>query len=381
MRLSVVLAAIALLFAGCASSDEPEPAATNETPAGDAAPTVAPVDDGTVPMDMDVGAAPHIHDYWQGKERVTLFEGTVTPNSTGDAFFATTFTAIFAQEARVGGQPWLLPDGSIVFEGTGSMEVTATLPDPTTTSLAMSYKSAERPDFTDPITLPTGTPVVIEIAPQMTDMPHSATSRWAFFFQPEAPGTMLGPFELKIDVVNMRDVGLFPGHPDLFEGANEKVLMDGHHRTEKFAYATRAAYLLQNGDFGEPEFTPEQIVPMETTLIRVEVLITGTEAAAGEVTEARFFYRGADTSALQPGGEPVEGSFAEGRLVWEVPVEMIMTDSPYATESQWRFMVEPATQFTGEDPTCGGCVDSALEFDVLITAFKELPKPAAGPTA
>lgn len=368
-----LLAALAVLLAGCAtpSADDAAeaPAATEE---GASAPAATPaIDDGTARMDADVGHQPHIHDYWQGRERVTLFQGEVAPNSTGDAFAATTFTALFAREARVGGQPWLLPDGQIVFEGTGGLEITATPVDPTTTSLSLSYKHANTPDFTEPMPLPSGSPVWIEVTPEMADMPHSATSRWAFFFQPEAPGVMLGAFELRVDIVKMHDVDLFPGHPDLWEGLAERVVMDGHHRTEKAAYATRGLYLMENGDFGEPEFAPQRTIPMETTRIVVDVTITGSEATAGEVTQARFFFRGADSSQLQSGGAPVEGTFESGRLKWEIPVEMEMTDSPYANESQWRFMVEPATQFTGADPTCGGCVDSALEFDVVITAYRE----------
>lgn len=369
MRPLVALLALAVLLAGCAGQvEEPE---LNATAAENG--VNVEFEEGAL-AEFDAGAVPHLHDYWQGRERVTLFDGLVTPNSTGDAFMATTFTAIFAQEARAGGVPFLLPDGAIVYEGTGQMEITAAPEDATTSSITLSYKSADTTEWTEPIALAAGAPLVIELTPAMTDMPHSPTSRWQFFFQPESPGVMLGAFHLTLDIVKTRDVTEFPGHPDHFHGAMDKLLMSATHRTEKAAYATRGAYLAQNGDFGEPEFPLASIVPMDTTKLRIEVNITGTEATAGEVTEARFFYRGADSSTLQPGGEPIEGTFAEGRLVWEIPVTMEMTDSPYATQSQWYLMVEPATESMegGPDPTCGGCVDSALEFEVVVIAYRDV---------
>lgn len=370
LRLLALCLVLSLLLAGCATETAPSAASEGATdavgvPAGATNETLA---------EFDADLVPHLHDYWQGRERVTLFEGEVTPDAGGEGLDSTLIAAGFGREARVGGVSFRLPDGAIVYEGAGTMEITATPADPTTTSIALAYKPADRAEHSEPVTLEPGQPFLLDLPPEWTDMPHSPTSRWAFFFQPESPGAMLGPFTLRIDVVRTRDVTLFPGHPDLWDGPNAtaRVLMEGSHRTEKFAYATRGVYLMENGDFGEPEFAPQKTVPMETTLVRVEVHITGTDATAGEVTEARFFFRGADSSQLQSGGEPVEGSWEEKRLVWEVPVTMEMADSPYATESQWRFMVEPATQFTGADPTCGGCVDSALEFDVVITALREV---------
>ena len=359
-----------LLLAGCLGAEEPpagvEPA---DAPAADGSPR-APATGGDAPAAQDLGHQPHIHDYWLGRERVTLFDGEVQAGPENSTFGAL-FTATFAREARVGWVDFLLPDGSIVYEGTGQMEVTAAWSDPAVTSLGVSAKPANTPEYGPVLPLENGGTLVLTVSPEMTDMPHMTTSRWAFLFTAgESPGAAMGPFHLRIDVVKMRDVGLFPGHPDLFGGKTEKVLMQAHHRTEKAAYATRGAYLVQNGDFGEPEFQLADLVPMETKRLRVEVIVTGAEATAGEVTEARFFYRGADTSQLRPGGDPVEGSFEEGRLVWEVPVEMEMTDSPYSPESQWWLMVEPATQLSDADPTCGGCVDSALEFDVVVTAYR-----------
>lgn len=323
---------------------------------------------------FDVGTQPHLHDYWVGKERVTLFDGSVDPNT--HAMEATLIAAAFDREARAGGVWWLLPEGSIVYEGTGAIEFTASWSDPTVTSLGVAYAPADASEMGPLLPLVNGDTLTIPVTPSMTDMPHSTTSRWQFYFGPvENPSVALSPFDLQIDIVKTREVDLFPGHPELFEGASSKVLFEDSHRTFKASYATRGPYLLENGDFGEPVFAPTHVVPMETVLIRVEVHVTGTEASAGEVTEVRFFHQSAASNTLTAGGM---GRLADGdRFVWDVEVTMDMTDSPYASTSQWRFMVEPATQFTGEDPSCGGCVDSALEFDAVITAFATLPEDEA----
>lgn len=370
-----LLLAFAVLAAGCVGS---EPAADDVDPSG------ATMDDGAAPVPADGGVSgasaedlghqPHLHDYWTGREQVTLFDGEL--DGSQSAVDSALVAAAFEREARAGGVFFLIPEGNIVFEGTGRMVITATWSDPLVTSLGVSYKHANTPEFSEMLPLENGVPLELDIAPEMCDMPHSSTSRWAFFFGPMGnPSASMGAFGLKLDIVKMRDIALFPGHPDLFFGETQKALFDGHHRTEKVSYATRGPYLLENGDFGEPEFAPTQVVPMETQMIRIEVTVTGTEATAGEVTEVRFFYRGADSNQLMPGGS---GSLADGMtFTWDVPVTMEMADSPYATTSQWRFMVEPATSMSELDPTCGGCVDSALEFDAVITAYAVLPEDAA----
>ena len=367
MRFLPLLAA-ALLLAGCASpAPENAPADANATVAPEGG-EVAPVDDGTKPMSTDVGHMPHMHDYWDGKERVTLFDDDVAAEGA-DPFMILGG----APGGRVGAVYWRLPDGAVIMEGTGEMELLATWDDPMVTSLAVSFRPTPNDAWSEPLALPASEAVRVPITPVMTDMPHMTTSRWEFMFYPaDAPGSLMGPFHLKLDIVKLRDIMMFPGHPELFNGRPEKTLHDMDHEHTEQSYAMRAPQIVTEGGFQEKFVTPTELVPMETKAMRIELDVLETSASPGEVHEIRFFYRGADTNYLgHPTVLPLEGSLAEGRLIYQFPVVPEQTDSPYADESQWLFFVEPATKFTGQDaePTAGGATDVSIQYHLKVIAY------------
>lgn len=365
-----LLAALALL-AGCVSE---EPAPETDAPAADArAAPQAAVDDGEAPMAADVGHMPHMHDYWQDMERIVLFDGEIDPSQGADPF-SPFLSLLVDKEAKLGGGvPWRFPDGAIVFEGTGQMDFTAEWSDPLVTSLQVQYVTGASPEPSAPLALPPGETVSLAVTPEMTDMPHMKTSRWTLFFEAaESPGVAMAPFRLKVEIVKLRDIMTFPGHPELFEGKPEKVIEDGDHEHSEVSYAKRAPNLALSGAFGEKEIPPSQLVPMETKAMRMEITVVEATAAPGEVSEIRFFYHGANTTFMgHPTILPLEGSFEEGRLVYQVPVAMEETDTPYGAQSQWRFFVEPATRFTGQDaePTAGGMTDVSIRYHLKITVY------------
>jgi hypothetical protein len=142
------------------------------------------------------------------------------------------------------------------------------------------------------------------------------------------------------------------------------------HEFSQVSYAKRTPQLALSGAFGETEITPGKLVPMDATWMRAEVDVTKAESTPGQIVDIRFFYHGADRQINQhPYYLPVSGSFADGHLVYEFPVTMEMTDSPYGSASQWRFLVEPVTSMTGQDPACGGCTDTTFGFTLKLTAF------------
>jgi hypothetical protein len=356
-------------MAGCVAE---EPAADpSHATSVDVGPA-APVDDGAAPMATDVSHMPHLHDYWEGRERVTLFDDDIDP-SQGDDPFQNLEPVLVDKQAKAGRLLWRLPDGKIVYEGTGTLEVTATWDDPRVTSLAFEFQPAGSNEFSEPEPLPPGEVVSVPVAPKMTDMPHTKTSRWVFAFETaDQPGVALGPFHLRVDIVRVADIMVFPGHPALFEGRPEKVIEDGDHEHSEVSYARRAPQLATEGEFGEKTITPARPVPMETKAMRIELDILDTSSTPGVVSDINFFFHGADTTFYgHPSVLPMEGSLASKRLIYQFPVEMEQTDSPYADSSQWLFFVEPTAKFTGQDaePTCGGCTDVSIKYHIKAIAY------------
>lgn len=384
----VLLATLLLLAggsAGCVASNEGEDDADAGPGSGEGDDPVGPHGEGDAPpVDAKRGPAsgngtgnrPHLHDYWGDQDRVTLFDGEVDL-SEPDPFGWSFARLYFEKTPALGGAEWLMPDGATVYEGTGQLDVTASWDDPRVTSLGLSHRSPASQERSSWAALTSGKPHAIEVTPDMTDMPHTTTSRWAFYFAPaEAPGVAMGPIRLKVDIVRMRDVGLFPAHPDLFEGKPEKILHDEAHSFREVSYPKRVPNFVMTGEFGEKEVTLASLVPMETVWMRVEVDVSKVEATPGQVADVRFFYHGADRSAIShPYLLPIEGSLAEKRLVYAFPVAMEETDTPYGKESQWRFFVEPTTKFAGheDEPDCGGCTDVAIDYRMKVIAYSGVP--------
>lgn len=373
MRRALALLWVLLVLGGCAEPALDE-APTADEAVEDASATAA---SGAAPVARsgnatDLGHMPHLHDYWSGKDRVTLFDDVIDPGENQDPF-ENLEPFLVDKEPKLGRTVWRLPDGAIVYEGTGTMEITATWDDPRVTAIALEYRSGVDAEFGEPLPLPHGETLSIPITPEMTDMPHMSTSRWVFGWEPaDAPGAALGPFNVKIDIVRVADVMLFPGHPELFEGKPEKVLHDLDHEQAEVSYAKRVPNLATQGDFGEKTVSPQKVVPMETKAMQVEVTVLDTSATPGVVSDIRFFYHGADTTFLgHPYVIPYEGSFDTGVLVYRFPVTMEQTDTPYGEQSQWVFFVEPVTKFVGadEEGECGGCTDVSIKYHLKVVAY------------
>lgn len=372
---SALALVLILVTAGCLGAKAPEPAATNG--AAPAAATGPQNDDGSRPTQVvDTGAMPHMHDYWKSRERVTLYEGDVDPGQIdlGDQFVTTGAH----KEAKTGSITWHLPDGSIVYEGAGQMDLTATWNDPKITSLSMAFKAASDKQMRSALPLESAKAVTLPLTPDMTDMPHTKASRWEFHFAPaQSPGALMAPFHLKVDIVKLGDINTFPAHPRLFGGKHEKVINDASYEFSESSYVMRAPQLFQTGEFGEKLVTPTDIVPMESAWIRAELDISKATSTPGQVVDVNFFYRGANTSYLgHPYWLPSAGNFASKHMQWDFPVMMEQTDSPYAKESQWRFFVEPATSITGQDPKGGGTTDVTISYHLKLTVFDHQPDGA-----
>src|SRR5581483_7327327 len=175
MRVALLL--VAALFvtgglAGClgGSPAPAKPAAVNVS-AASSGPGVAVDTGNSTNASGDMGQMVHMHDYWAGKERVRILDQDI--NVQPQDALAQTFTNTFRyQDPAVGGITVRPPDGTLVYEGTGKMEITATWNAPTVSSVTVRYRSAASSDRSQPKPLTSGSPVSVDVTPDMPDMPH-----------------------------------------------------------------------------------------------------------------------------------------------------------------------------------------------------------------
>lgn len=375
--LLVAASLVATLGAGCLGGNEardanPREAASNATVEQDAAALANITDTGEGTMNASMGHMPHLHDYWEGRERVTILDEDVTVDERSLLFF-TFFNAFREQSPSLGGVAIGLPDGATVYEGTGQVEVTVSWEEPTITAMAVRVRSAAGPEFSEPNPLASGTALAIPVTPEMSDMPHVSASRWRFLFTPgDAGNAIYGTFHVKVDVVKMRDIALFPGHPELFAGASEKILLDANGKSAQQNGLNQFVSAVSGG--GDPSATSgvqsQEIVPMETLEMRVDLTINSvTTASGGEAQSVELVFKSAETNRWRS-AELLEGDVASGKLVFAIPVEMSMVDSPYAKESDWWFDVRVSAQAVpGTDTACRGCTDAQVDYHVTVTAF------------
>ncbi|MFA5862672.1 MAG: hypothetical protein WDA16_13355 [Candidatus Thermoplasmatota archaeon] len=361
--------AFAGCFSGATSGSSSEKTQTQSASATNSSINSSLVDDGSGNMTVDTGHMAHMHDYWQGRERVTLMETDLQVDVPTAMMF--TFFDLSRGTAGVGGVSVNLPDEQIVFEGTGKMEFTATWTDPTITGMGLTYKTAASPSYGAPKDITSGTPAVIVVAPDMTDMPHSKTSRWGFLLAPDKAGEVIyGKIHVKVDIVRMRDITLFPGHPELFHGLHTLELWKGSASSSQTTFVTQGANAITKSPGQDDTLQSKVVVPMETLNMTANLTVKTVNSDVGKMTNLTFLVKAANTNRyLAAKLIGVDAATNTYRYAWMV--DMRMTDSPYAKESSWRFDVQVDT-----DPSqgtfnsqCGGCSNAKIDYDLEVIAY------------
>lgn len=367
----LVGALLLLAFAGClggSGGDAPHVDAPTPT-AADASLDNVTVDDGAAPMDMDAGHMPHIHDYWKDRERVTLMDEDVTVDAPEALFW--TFVDISRGTPGVGGALVRLPDGQIVYEGSGKLEFTASWTDATVTGMAMSYRTPAETAWQKAGDVKSGNALAIDLTPEMTDMPHAKNSRWQFLLMPAAGQTVVGKFHVKVDIIRLSDITVFPGHPQLFNGEHTLQLFKGSGSSTQQLFVQDWANMLQ-GKMTDDGVTSQKVVPMETRSMTANLTIKGVNGAnPDQVGNVYLLVKPADRGRYMM-AEAVESD--EGNMVYRFAwlVEMQSTDSPYAEESDWKFDVIVTTDNGALPGECGGCGNLQVEYDLEVIAYDDV---------
>lgn len=322
----LALVAVSLVLAGCtAEPPAPEPEA----------PTVILVTDvndvESLSNDSFMMAA-HQHDYWGGKERLTVLDATIEPGECCVTMGGGGLDLMFAPA-----------DGSVVPHGTARVEVTVTFAE----GMLAHYGAPELLVRTaaDHEPLPVaaiedGAPTVIETSEAQLDLPHQSLSAWRFLVHLRpGPSTMLtqwdGQLHIVAEAVRGREIPIYPPHPDLWNGAEAiELFMD------------EQAPMLWAGTIDENErgyscifgCWPQIHRPVNGTVVpydaaMIEVVL---DARPSPGTDFGLKHHGADTrnfTDLQP--TSVEGTVR----TYHVPVTPATGDSPYAVQSVWGFAI------------------------------------------
>lgn len=384
----VLLALVTLPLAGCLGGEEPTDIETSSNESlslasDNALPGNVSAVNATKPADMTGGDAPHIHNYWGEKERITLFDDDLELWTLDGGNFNDLF---LKKQVAVGGRWWSLPEGSTVYEGTGQIDLTVTWTDPTITGLSASYKPANTPwtleSFSEPVPLASGTPYTIEVTPEMTDMPHVAVSGWEFRFSAAGtPAVAQGMFHLKMEIVRMRDIMAFPGHPVTYVDTTSYVLADKDFDYKAPSFVSDIASFATGGARPEP-LAPDAPVPMGTRALLVEIKVASGSSAAPLAKQS-----GLDLNYRTAGGnwdyiQPLNST--GDTYVFAIPVEDGDIDSPYGTTSNWAFYPRLRQQSGVPVPglrgfNCGGCFDQQIQGHIVVTAYEMDPTGKIAP--
>jgi hypothetical protein len=311
-----LLALALLLLAGC--SQAPASAPANE------APGVI-----TDPLDVSSSAAgSHVHDYWQGRDRVTVVDET---RDIGLVSYG-------GDHGPIGF--FHPPEGSIVPQGTGVLEATLSWQDGEESLLgvgsaytrvelwAKTAADAMARFMADAVN---GQAVRFNITYDDADPPHYTVSLWEFqamFWNDGGDQTSFsGTITLQAKAFRTLPLQPFPAHPDLWNGATELLLLEHSGSVEQIhAVLTYACTRGCLPFVGLPNGT---VVPHDAR----EVVVQFTPSPDSTPVPVRLTFHGADTRSFSNAtGQP-----SGGGQVYSIPLKPGMGDSPYALQSLWEF--------------------------------------------
>lgn len=384
MRLEPWLAATLILVSGCA---------------GQASPTDAGGASETAPINVDPAPSPtepnntfvpkfHTHDYWSGRSSLILFgphNVRLGQDLLEETYFqengvlvgATTF------DTKTDGEDVSLADKTdVVYQGTSRIEVTFKwresneLP-----GVSFYFKPANTPTFTLLGPVQNGQTYRIDMKPGWADMPHQLSlSRWKFRLEAYNPATAGYPYkvhvargevEVSMTIFNGGERFIDPPHPYFFTGGPVRYAGEVNRTFSNCVYVNNTK-LVSSQPHANPVSTcaltglaPDapHIVPWETTTLVAELWYNHTGATSSVPHALGLMFHASDGNAYK---FPKAVTTGPGYVRYEIGVTEAMSDSPYATQTDWRFALYP---IVADQKDYGG--DFSGNVHLRLTALKE----------
>ncbi|GEM_PF-3733013 len=380
MRALALLAVLALL-AGCAAP-KPAPAPANATNATAVAPMDYSPSNATVPQaeiqNATLGES-HVHDLWKGREQIVLLDAEVAAGLCEGPADAALFLAqelVEHQGAADGCARLSIPEGVVVPEGTGDLEVSVDASDALKGgAMELNFRDKAREGYGDPTTNPVHA-WHLNLTQADWDLPHANATTWIIYVQAHGDPAGLMDGNVKARVVAHRIPGWQPilavAHVDHwklphlhdFPAPDVMRLYDGPANVTNIDPAR-----FQGQDIPEPIKLKDIIAPdtKHVTLV-VDRKTNGCPAPM----ECWL------VPALVVGGYERERfgnlTFAEGErrvYTWSVPGE-VPEDSVYANAS--TTMIDPRIEGCppgGDESTCGitSIASTTVTARILVLAW------------
>lgn len=332
------------------------------------------------------GGIAHTHDYWAGRDRITLFslDSFMAPNTGG----ANEATAVFG-----------VPKPTLVYEGTSGVEFTVSdpkrhacegrirfnnhfvctddnagfaplppvyAPDPTggPSGLKLRYRHASTSTWIDAGTLTWGQPLKIKVTDaKQTDMPHSTTSLWQFeVISPNGYDNTL-EFHAKAEIT--RDptvpIPLWPAHPLFYTNESHvRLVYDGMATSTNGLVQVLTGTSPATPDAGP--VIPERLVSYGTKSVYVWANVTEIQTPnPATAPDGWYLYHTNATGEENVTGTANSTVSADGKsFFWVLPVLPDDMDSPYQDKSRWQFALQ------GILGTCINCADYTVKYHLTV---------------
>ncbi|MBI2078578.1 MAG: hypothetical protein HYT80_09475 [Euryarchaeota archaeon] len=310
-RTAAIVAACFVAFSGCLAEPSAPPGRTRHV--------ITDPNDFSYLDDKD---GIHVHDYWDGRQAIVLFDKRIQQGTPSVNFGSIGF-------------PLDPGEGQTVIPGTRWINATVNWTNrmPTTPALYFEYRTPT--GATGRLPVPPNAALSIPLNTSMNDLPHAHITQWSFALLATTSG---GPTLIQLDFHARIEIVRTPGelepsppHPDRW-GANTTVVLSQASGPLRDANPSIVAV------GGRPALEPRLLaVPWDTTTVRILFQYNSSTPEQFHY-DPSLSYHGADRTTMERNTvRPNESRPAQrdGRHVWTIPVEPRMWDSPYADASLW----------------------------------------------